>query len=188
MIKDNKETIRERIISAAMKVFSRHGFFRAPVHLIAEEAGVSKGLVFWYFRSKQELIIEVAKRSFPLEIVDSCLKSGLNGEKLLECIGKGYMEKYRDPVQRRLFLHTIALESLYEEVAKEINSLCEEKLSKVAEKVFGRSSIKGKVALRAFFGGLMCYTLRKPKDVSEEVFVKNLVDITTNVFRGEGKS
>ena len=177
MIKD-KEIIKERIILAAMKVFSRNGFFKAPVHLIAEEAGVSKGLVFWYFRSKRELIIEVAKRSIPLEIIDSCLESGLNGEKLLECIGKGYMKKYRDPVQRSLFLHTMSLELLYEEIAKEINSLCEEKISKVAEKVFGRSSIKGKVALRAFFGALMCYTLRKPKDISEEAFIKNLVNMT----------
>ena len=45
MIKD-KEIIKERIILAAMKVFSRIGFFKAPVHLIAEEAEVSKDLVF----------------------------------------------------------------------------------------------------------------------------------------------
>jgi len=97
MIKD-KEIIKERIILAAMKVFSRIGFFKAPVHLIAEEAEVSKDLVFWYFGNKRELIIEVAKRNLPLEIIDSCLESGLSGEKLLECIGEGYMEKYRDPV------------------------------------------------------------------------------------------
>jgi len=179
----NKELMRERIILAAMKVFSRHGFFKAPIHLIAKEAGVSKGLVFWYFRSKRELIIEVAKRSLPLEIIDLCLESGLSGEKILECIGKGYMKKYRDPVQRNLLLHTMALESLYEEIAKEINSLCEEKIGKVAEKVFGKSSVKGKVALRAFFGGLMCYILRRPRDISEEVFIKNLVNITIAGFK-----
>jgi len=176
MIKD-KEFMRERIILAAMRVFSKYGFFKAPVHLIAEEAGVSKGLVFWYFRSKRELIIEVAKRSLPLEIIDSCLESGLSGEKILECIGKGYMEKYRDPVQRSLLLHTMALETLYEEIAKEMNSLCEEKLDEAAEKVFGESSVRGKVALRAFFGGLMCYILRRPKDINEKVFLKNLISI-----------
>jgi len=187
MIKD-KELMRERIILAAMKVFSRHGFFKAPVHLIAEEAGVSKGLVFWYFKSKRELIIEVAKRSLPLEIIDSCLESGLGGVKILECIGRSYMEKYRDPVQRSLLLHTMALGSLYEEIAKEINSLCEEKISKVAEKVFGRSSIKGKVALRAFLGGLMCYVLRRPRDIDEEVFIKNLVNIIVAGFKNGERS
>ena len=184
MIKD-KELVREKIILAAMKVFSKYGFFKAPVHLIAEEAGVSKGLVFWYFRSKRELIIEVAKRSLPLEIIDSCLESGLSGEKILECIGKRYMKKYRDPVQRNLLLHTMALETLYKEVTEEINSLCEEKISKVAEKVFGTSSIKGKVALRAFLGGLMCYTLRRPKDTSEEDFLRNLISMTIAGFENE---
>ncbi len=174
-----KELVKERIILAAMRVFSRYGFFKAPVHLIAKEAGVSKGLIFWYFRSKQELIIEVAKRSLPLEIIDSCLESGLNGKKILECIGKGYMKKYKNPVQRSLLLHTMSLESLYKEIAEKMNSLCEEKTSEVAERVFGKSSIKGKVALRAFFGGLMCYILRRPKDIPEETFVKNLIDIIT---------
>ncbi len=184
MIKD-KEIIKERIIVAAMRVFSKHGFFKAPVHLIAEEAGVSKGLVFWYFRSKQELIIEVAKRSLPLEIIDSCLESGLASEEILECIGRGYMEKYRDPVQRSLLLHTMALESLYKEISKEMKSLCEEKISEVAEKVFGKSSIKEEVALRAFLGGLLCYILRRPKDIDEEAFLRNLIDIVVAGFKNE---
>ena len=182
MIRDRGD-VRERIVLAAMKVFSRYGFFKAPVHLIAKEAGVSKGLVFWYFRSKQELVIEVAKRSLPLEIVDSCLESGLSGEKILECIGKGYLEKYRDPVQRNLLLHAMALETLYKEIAEEMNSLCEERMDRVAERVFGKPSIKGKVALRAFFGGLMCYTLRRPRDIDEEAFLKDLIDITVAGFR-----
>ncbi|RLG79115.1 MAG: hypothetical protein DRO10_01070 [Thermoprotei archaeon] len=184
MIKD-KEIIKERIISAAMKIFSRHGFFKAPIHLIAEEAGVSKGLVFWYFRSKEELIIEVAKRSLPLEIIDSCLESGLTGEKILECIGKGYMRKYRDSVQRNLLLHTMALESLYKEIAEGINSLCEEKTREVAEKVFGKSTINEKVALRAFFGGLLCYILRRPKDMEEEVFLRSLINMVIDGFKKE---
>ncbi len=176
MIKD-KEIIKERIISAAMKVFSRYGFFKAPVHLIAMEAGVSKGLVFWYFRSKEELIIEVAKRSLPLDIIDSCLELDMTGTKILDCIGKGYMKKYRDPVQRSLLLHTMALETLYKEIAEEMNSLCEEKSSVVAEKVFGKSTIREKIAIRMFFGGLLCYILRRPKDVDEDVFLGNLIDI-----------
>ncbi len=183
-----KDVVREKIVSAAMKVFSKYGFFRAPVHLIAREAGVSKGLVFWYFRSKEELIIEVAKRSLPLEIIDSCLRSGLAGERILECIGRGYMRKYRDPVQRNLLLHTMALETLYKEIADEMNCLCEEKTSEVAEKVFGKSSIKGRVALRAFFGGLLCYMLRRPRDIDEETFMKNLINLVITWFKKEGSS
>ena len=56
--------------------------------LIAMEARVSKGLVFWYFRSKEELIIEVAIQSLPLGIIDSCLESDLTGEKYSCALGR----------------------------------------------------------------------------------------------------
>ena len=78
----------------------------------------------------------------------------------------------------------MALESLYEEIAKEINILCIGKINEVAEKVFGKSSIRGKIAIRAFFGGLMCYILRRPKDINEEVFLKSLIDIVMGRDRG----
>ncbi|MCD6488533.1 MAG: TetR/AcrR family transcriptional regulator [Desulfurococcales archaeon] len=172
-----KDIVRERIISAAMKIFSKHGFFKAPVHLIAREAGVSKGLVFWYFRNKQELIIEVAKRSLPLDIIDSCIEKSLVGRNMLECIGRGYMNKYRDPVHRGLLLHTMALETQSWEIAEDIRRLCEEKIVVIAERVFGKPSTKAKIALRAFFGGLMCYVLRPPKDIDEQTFLENLIDI-----------
>jgi len=59
------------------------------------------------------------------------------------------------------------------------------KISEVTEKVFGKSSIKGKVALRAFFGGLLCYILRRPKDMDEKVFLRNLINIIINGFKNE---
>ncbi len=161
-----------------MKVFSEYGFFKAPVHLIAREAGVSKGLVFWYFRDKQELIIEVAKRSLPYDIIDFCLGKDLKGRNMLECIGKGYLNKYKDPTQRSLFLHTIALETLIQEIGEDIRRLCEERIDVIAKRVFGKNSIKAKIALRIFFGGLMCYTLRPPKDIDEQTFLRNLIDVT----------
>jgi len=78
------------------------------------------------------------------------------------------MDKYRDPIQRGLLLHTLALETLFQEIANVIKSLCEERINIMAERVFGEISTKAKVALRAFFRGLMCYVLRPPKDIDEK--------------------
>jgi len=179
------DNIREEIIKAAMKVFSRHGFFRTPVQLIAEEAGVSKGLVFWYFRTKQELIAEVAKRSLPVDVIDECIKSGETGKRLLECIGRNYLRKYRDPVQRNLLLHAMALETILPEVGNTIRELCEEKIVEIAEKAFNETSAKTKVAIRLFLGGLMCYTLRRPEDIDEETFLRTALEILTSNERGD---
>ncbi len=174
---EDRDVVKEKIISAAAKIFSKYGFFKAPVHMIAREAGVSKGLVFWYFRTKHELIMEVAKRSLPLDVIDSCRQRGLSGRNLLECIGRAYMGKYKDPEQRNLLFHTMSLESQSKELAEYIRRLCEEKMVSVAEKVFGKCSTEAKVAIRTFFGGLLCYTLRPPRDIDEQTFLEILIEM-----------
>ena len=47
---------REAILSAALQVFSEKGFHSATIDEIAERAGVGKGTVYSYFRSKSELM------------------------------------------------------------------------------------------------------------------------------------
>lgn len=53
---DLTETRREQILEAATSVFARLGIHTARMDDIAEEAGLSKGAVYWYFKSKDEII------------------------------------------------------------------------------------------------------------------------------------
>ncbi|WP_018759326.1 TetR/AcrR family transcriptional regulator [Paenibacillus terrigena] len=46
---------REQIIQAAIKVFARRGIIGTKMSMIAAEAGVSHGLVYHYFATKDEL-------------------------------------------------------------------------------------------------------------------------------------
>jgi AcrR family transcriptional regulator len=48
---------RAQILAAASRVFARHGFHRATVRQVAQEAGIADGTVYLYFRSKQELLL-----------------------------------------------------------------------------------------------------------------------------------
>src|SRR5688572_12294155 len=50
---------RERILSAAERVFARRGFFAARVSEIAKDAGVADGTIYLYFRSKDDLLISL---------------------------------------------------------------------------------------------------------------------------------
>jgi AcrR family transcriptional regulator len=52
---------RNQIISAARQVFSRKGYDGATVGEIAETAGVSKGLIYHYFRSKGDILLATAE-------------------------------------------------------------------------------------------------------------------------------
>jgi len=174
--RDERE-VRENIIKAAMRIFSIHGFFKAPTNLIAKEAGVSKGLIFWYFRSKDELILEVASRSLPKDVIDECLDEKLDGRSLLECVGKKYMDKYRDPILKNLLIHTMASETLYQEIRNRIGEICNMYTRELAKKVFGSDSPVYRVAIRTFLGSLMCYTLRTPRDMKEDEYQELLIGI-----------
>ncbi|MDK8181376.1 TetR/AcrR family transcriptional regulator [Paenibacillus sp. UMB4589-SE434] len=48
---------QERIINAALKVFSQKGYEQASTNEIVKEAGISKGLLFHYFNNKKELFL-----------------------------------------------------------------------------------------------------------------------------------
>ena len=50
---------REKILQAAFTVLSREGYENTSIKEIAEEAGVAQGLVHYYFKSKQLLVLNV---------------------------------------------------------------------------------------------------------------------------------
>ncbi|MCK6542427.1 TetR/AcrR family transcriptional regulator [bacterium] len=52
---------KNKILSAAHACFSKRGFDTVTMDEIAREAGLSKGAVYWYFKSKDELILELIK-------------------------------------------------------------------------------------------------------------------------------
>ncbi|MFO7935167.1 MAG: TetR/AcrR family transcriptional regulator [Bacteroidales bacterium] len=61
-----KQQRREEIILAAEKVFFSRGFERATMDDIAEQAELSKGTLYLYFRSKEDLHLSVALKSIAM--------------------------------------------------------------------------------------------------------------------------
>ena len=54
-------TRRAELLDAALEVFTELGFERATLHDVAVRAGVTKGAVYHYFESKDELFIELVR-------------------------------------------------------------------------------------------------------------------------------
>lgn len=48
---------QQNIVNAAMEVFAKNEYKRASTDLIAAKAGISKGLLFYYFHNKKELYL-----------------------------------------------------------------------------------------------------------------------------------
>lgn len=50
---------REKLLNTALKLFVEYGFHGTPTSKIAEEAGVSNGTLFRYFKTKDDLIVSL---------------------------------------------------------------------------------------------------------------------------------
>lgn len=57
-----RERSRERILAAALEVFAEKGYEAASISDVTERAGVSRGLVTYYFTSKNRLAAELLDR------------------------------------------------------------------------------------------------------------------------------
>lgn len=63
VVPEYKEIARNKIIQAAIKIFSKKGFHKSTMDEIAREVGVSKATLYTYFESKEEILKEIWKLS-----------------------------------------------------------------------------------------------------------------------------
>ena len=63
------EDRHEHIVQAAMRVFARKGFMRATNKDIATEAGITSGLIYHYFKSKEALLEAVIGSYSPIQVI-----------------------------------------------------------------------------------------------------------------------
>jgi AcrR family transcriptional regulator len=61
---DVSEERKKQILDAAISVFSRLGFHKARMDDIVKESGLSKGTLYWYFESKDEIITSIMEDIF----------------------------------------------------------------------------------------------------------------------------
>lgn len=71
---------RRQILDAALVCFSRRGFHQTPMQAIFEEAGLSPGAVYRYFKSKEEIVRAIASET--LEGFVAAIEPGPDGEPL----------------------------------------------------------------------------------------------------------
>jgi len=91
---------RRQILDAAIRVFARQGFHATRVSDIADEAGVAYGLVYHYFRSKEEVLNELfAERwSLLLAAIEETDRAGGSPREKLAAVAAFIVDSYRhDP-------------------------------------------------------------------------------------------
>ena len=56
MTRKDKENVQQKIIDAAEILFASRGFNATGIKLIAKTAGITKSLIYYYFKSKDEIL------------------------------------------------------------------------------------------------------------------------------------
>ncbi|HEY5577421.1 MAG TPA: TetR/AcrR family transcriptional regulator [Deferrimonas sp.] len=89
---------RDRILRAAVKIFSRKGFFNSKVSEIARAAEVADGTIYLYFRNKDDLLISLFEEKMG-EVVEDVRRRIAAGGDALEKL-RIFIENHMDLMER----------------------------------------------------------------------------------------
>lgn len=117
---DSNTNSRDRILDAALKLFSEKGFNGTTVKEIADEAEVSKALIYYNFESKEAILLEILD-TFKEEFIKSFEKI-YNKSDYSQYYGKWKSEEINDSLKffhekRKLWI-VLILESLKSSTGK----------------------------------------------------------------------
>jgi len=80
-----KNTIRKQIVKAAMEVFKKNGFEKTTMATIAEEAKISTGNIYRYYKNKEDLFYNIIPQDLA-DVVLSLFKSKIESLSGIEDI------------------------------------------------------------------------------------------------------
>jgi len=88
---------RERILDAAIAVFARRGYHGSRISDIAGEAGIAYGLVYHYFKNKEEILGQVFERRWGvfLEALEGIAAEGTPAAEKLSSVAALILNAYR---------------------------------------------------------------------------------------------
>ena len=132
--------MRAKIQSAALTLFNREGFENVSVEEIAQTVGCSVGNIYHYFKSKDELAIQVtqmvdeAYTALEEEYLEDRETSGR--EKLLDFVGRSLEISASDEMLYKAFIHGLRYpeqavlqkndKRVYYRLLRELVDLCQE--------------------------------------------------------------
>jgi AcrR family transcriptional regulator len=77
---------RSQVINAALECLAEKGFEELTLDIVAEKAGVSKGVLMYYFDSKKDLMLQAFRAflEYYNEVVESVITPKMTGQEMLD--------------------------------------------------------------------------------------------------------
>jgi AcrR family transcriptional regulator len=130
VVPEYKEKARRSIIESAAQVFTEKGYHKTKMDDIAEKLGVSKGAIYQYFKSKEQIFVEVI--DFFMQFKKDEVMSIILSDNPMRIASAEFLEMKIDRALQTqsfgldLFLEAARNESLRERMAEKYQKIYDE--------------------------------------------------------------
>ncbi|HMV79020.1 MAG TPA: TetR/AcrR family transcriptional regulator [Leptospiraceae bacterium] len=187
-----KENTRCILMQTSLELFASNGFNGTSMEMIARKAGVSKGLAYTYFASKNEILIEIIKtftdkkRTILKSIIGESTTPFEKIKKLIESAVDTDAENEAGRDMHRL-LYMIKLQPGFSEMLQSLSSEMKpqiledmEMIDSLLKKIGVKNPAKEREYIKTVITGIMILYLSCPKDppfpYPYEQLKKDLID------------
>jgi AcrR family transcriptional regulator len=191
------EERRKQILDAAQEVFAQKSFVGASIKDLAKAAGVSPGLLYWYFKDKSDLFTSLMAERIALAFgaLAEQVSFELPPEEFLPRFGRFIVGLFEQPMNAALFKTVIANTTSFPTSVRQMQTQVVGHVLRTLQGYFQRQIELGRVrpcdtemVTRTFMGSLMAFLLLRHilrDERAQELEVEALVDgVADVVLRG----
>src|SRR3989442_12330 len=183
---------RNQILDAATKVFVRLGFQHARMDDIVEESGLSKGTLYWYFKSKEDIINAILRRLFTgeLENLESLLEAeGTASERLIQLTNNRVIGMKRMsgivPIIFEFYavaVHQQWVKQFIGEYFKHFRGLLEDLINQGIDRgeFYPVNAAETAISFASMYEGLTIHWLMEPEAVQWDILSENSIPMLLN--------
>lgn len=166
-IADRKQRERKArmrlILNAGVRVFARHGYHRASMDLIAEEAELGKATIYYYYKNKDDLLLGILTEGVKdfFHQLEQRLQPNIDPiEKLKIIIHESVMFFERYPDYFKLYMYLNAHPVFRKKIFRAMHPLLTQKI-KIIKAIFLEAQKQGRIKaipaeyLQSIFGSLV---------------------------------
>ncbi len=174
---DRAQERRQQIMQAALTCFARKGYHKTTMDDIVAESGLSKGTLYWYFKSKDELFFSLIN-SFFLEMqqdLDAVFEQPSSSTEKLRTLAYEFARFYEEIAEfLNVFFEFYMQGTLNEQLNQFFHSMLSQYRGMIAgiiEKGFKTGEFKEvdadqlAIAVMAAYDGLWFYKMLMPGEV-----------------------
>ena len=190
---------RTKILKSAEKIFAKYGFQGATLDVVAKDAGLTKGAVYWHFSSKQDLYLALCERSLRQllqglpEQIRAVFSSADVKETLKNFLAAQFAACEMQGGQRTMLFFEFISSSREDAVKKKLSQSFSA-LFKETAKILRELQVEGlltddidaddlSIALHSFVNGIVLMWLVAPNDVSLQSLTETMSKIMLNGIR-----